>query len=152
MPVLKSLFRERSIHAVFDVSVAIKGLDGLLEVLGSILLFIISPQKIGQVIVSLTQHELSHDPHDLIANHLSSFAQNFSAHTQIFAALYLLSHGLVKIFLVWGLLKNKLWAYPASIAFLLGYIIYQIYRYNSNHAVSLILLSIFDAFIVLLTW
>jgi uncharacterized membrane protein len=33
-------------------------------------------------------------------------------------AVYLLAHGLVKVILVAALLKNQLWAYPWTIAFL----------------------------------
>jgi uncharacterized membrane protein len=40
-------------------------------------------------------------------------AQGFSVGTQNFDVFYLLSHGIVKLFLVAALLKNKLWAYPA---------------------------------------
>jgi uncharacterized membrane protein len=46
---------------------------------------------------------------------------------QIMGILYFFSHGFVKLFLVWGLLTNRLWAYPASIIFLTAFSIYQIY-------------------------
>lgn len=150
--ILKSLFKEKNIHGIFEVSVVIKGVDGLLEILGSLFLFLSSPEKINSIIIYLTQHELAEDSKDVIATHLINIVQHFSANTKLFQALYLLVHGLVKVFLVWGLLKNKLWAYPASIAFLAAFILYQIYRYTYTHAVSLILLTIFDLFIIVLTW
>ena len=46
----------------------------------------------------------------------------------LFGAVYLLTHGLVKVVLVVALLLNKLWAYPAMIAVLLLFIGYQLYR------------------------
>lgn len=46
---------------------------------------------------------------------------------QTMALLYFFSHGIVKLFLVWGLLTNRLWAYPLAIIFLSGFSIYQIY-------------------------
>jgi uncharacterized membrane protein len=132
--------------------VAIKGIDGLLEIIGSLFLFLISPEKINSIIIHLIQHELVEDPKDIIATHLLNTMHHFSASTKLFQALYLLVHGLIKVFLVWGLLKNKLWAYPASIAFLVAFIFYQTYRYTYTHALSLILLTIFDVFIIVLTW
>jgi len=149
---LKNLFKEKSIHEIFEVGVAIKGIDGLLEIIGSLFLFFISPDKINSWIISFTQHELSEDPKDYVANHLINAVHHFSANTKLFQALYLLSHGLIKIFLVWSLLRNKLWAYPVSVAFLITFIFYQVYRYSYTHAFSLIILTVFDIFIVGLTW
>jgi len=47
--------------------------------------------------------------------------------SQLMGMLYFFSHGIVKLFLVWGLLTNRLWAYPLSIIFLTGFSIYQIF-------------------------
>ena len=149
---MKDIPTENAIHKAFEVGVIIKGIDGVLEILGSILLLWISPQRVSSIIVFLTQHELSEDPHDFLATHLLRTAQEFSSGTKLFQSLYLLTHGVIKIFLVWGLLKNKLWAYPVSIAFLMAFIGYQMYRYSYNHAPSLLILTIFDAVIIGLTW
>jgi uncharacterized membrane protein len=51
-------------------------------------------------------------------------------------AFYLLSHGLVKVLLVAGLLREKLWAYPASLIVLSAFIAYQTYRYSSTHSIT----------------
>lgn len=150
--ILKNLFKEKSIHEIFEISVVIKGIDGLLEIIGSLFLFFISTAKINSIMIRLTQHELAEDSKDVIATHLITAVHHFSTNTKIFQALYLLIHGLIKIFLVWGLLKNKLWAYPTSMAFLIAFIFYQMYRYTYTYAISLILLTIFDIFIIVLTW
>jgi uncharacterized membrane protein len=149
---LKRLTRERRIHEVFRISIAIKGIDGLLEAIGGLILLYISPDRIKGVVSTLTQHELSEDPRDFIASHLANYARHLSAGTKVFEALYLVSHGLIKIFLVWGLLRNKLWAYPAAIGFLVVFIGYQLYRYSHTHAIGLLLLTGLDVGIILLTW
>lgn len=100
----------------------------------------------------LTQHELSKNPQDFIANHLLASAQHFTGDAKLFGSLYLLSHGIVKVLLVIALLNRKLSAYPAAIAFFMFFILYQLYRYTLNHSVWLIFLSVFDVFVVFLTW
>jgi hypothetical protein len=50
--------------------------------------------------------------------------------------------------LVTGLLREKLWAYPASFAVFGAFIAYQLYRYSFTHDVALIFLSIFDLFVI----
>ncbi len=64
----------------------------------------------------------------------------------------MLSHGVVKIVLVTALLRNKLWAYPWMIAFLIAFIAYQVYRMTFAPSVGLVALTIFDAFVAWLTY
>src|SRR5262249_3643387 len=100
----------------FDVGIFFKGLDGERETVGGLLLFVVRAETITGILTTLTQHELSEDPHDLIASQLGRLAQDFSASAQVFAAVYLLSHGVIKVVLVVSLFRELLWAYPAAIA------------------------------------
>jgi uncharacterized membrane protein len=136
----------------FRVILILKGLDGVLELVGGILLLLVSPQQIGSIARLLTQHELSEDPHDLIANALVHATGNLSASASLFGAIYLLLHGLVKVVLVWAVLQEKLWAYPWMIAFLLVFIAYQLYKILVSFSWGMALLTAFDIFIVWLTW
>ena len=141
----------RALDDTFKVSVILKGLDGLLELFGGVLLLSVKPATINRLLVRLTQHELSQDRHDFIATRLLHAGHDLN-HTQVFGALYLLAHGVVKIVLVYGLLKNQRWAYPTSLIFLGLFIAYQLYRIAVVPSIGLILLTVFDAFIVWLVW
>ncbi len=57
----------------------------------------------------------------------------------------------MKIVLVWAVLKDKLWAYPWMVAFLLVFIAYQSYQLVVGFTVGMALLTAFDIFIVWLT-
>ena len=141
--------REKRIFQVFEVAVTLKGLNAILEIiLGTLLL---STNLVNDVIHTLIQNELLDDPNDFFASHIQALL-SFSPHAQFFGALYLLSHGAVKVFLVVGLLRKKLWAYPASMAVLSLFIIYQIIRFLGTHSIWLLFLSIFDIFVVWLVW
>jgi uncharacterized membrane protein len=70
----------------------------------------------------------------------------------LFGAVYLLTHGGVKVALVVALLLNKLRAYPCMIVVLLSFIGYQLYRIVLNPIAGLVALTVFDALIVVLTW
>ena len=78
------------------------------------------------------------------------FGQHFSVAQHHFYAFYLLSHGLIKSLLVIGLLRERLWAYPASFAVFGAFIAYQLYRFTFTHDIGLVLLSIFDLFVIYL--
>ena len=143
---------ERRIHQVFVVSVLLKGAHALIECVSGLALFLISTETIVRWVNFLTQEELVEDPRDFIANHLLLMAQHLSVGTKTFYAFYLVIHGLIKVFLVWGLLKDKLWAYPLSLTALAGFIVYQLYRYSYTHSLGLIVLTVFDLFVMALVW
>ena len=141
-----------ALDRTFRISLVLKGLDGVLELIGGALLLLVSPEQMGSLVRVLTQHELSQDPHDVIANSLVHATGHLTASASLFGAIYLLLHGLVKVILVWAVLRDKLWAYPWMIAFLLVFIAYQAYRLLVSFSWGLLLLTAFDIFIVWLTW
>ena len=143
---------ERRIHQVFEVSVLLKGLHAVIECIGGVLLYRVSTASIVRLMNLMTQEELIEDPHDFIAMHLQSWAATFSIGTQKFYAFYLLSHGVIKLLLVIGLLKNHLWSYPASLFALTAFIGYQLYRYSYTHSLGLIVLTVFDLLVMVLIW
>jgi len=144
--------QEKRIHQIFAVSVSLKGLHALLEIVGGFALYFTSTATILGWISSYSQDQLSDDPNDWVATHLLRFGKTFSVAQHDFFAFYLLSHGFVKLLLVYGLLKEKLWAYPASFVVFGAFIAYQLYRYSFTHEIALIALSVFDLFVLALAW
>jgi uncharacterized membrane protein len=142
---------ETALDRTFRISIALKGLDGLLEIIGGIVLLFVAPATLQHWARTLTAHELAQDRHDFMATHLLHSASQLSRSTTLFAAVYLLSHGIAKVVLVVALLRNQLWAYPWLIALLGVFIVYQLYRLSYGFSLGLALLTAFDAFVVWLT-
>ena len=143
---------EHRIHQIFKVSVLLKGAHALIECVGGLALALVSTTTIAALVNRLTQEELIEDPNDFVASHLLTMAQNFSVSAQHFYAFYLVSHGLVKLFLVVGLLRGKMWAYPTSLVVLGLFIVYQLYRFSYTHGAGLIVLTLFDLLVMGLIW
>ena len=142
-----------ALDRTFKIGLVLKGLDGVLEVIGGALLLFLSPAAIQHLVRVLTAHELSEDPHDLIARYLLHTAGHLHHGTTLFGAIYLLSHGIAKIVLVALVLRDKLWAYPWLIGLLLAFIGYQLYQITAvRFSAGLTLLTVFDAILVWLTW
>lgn len=140
-----------ALDTTFNVTLILKGLDGVLELLGGVLLLVIAPATIDHFARWLTQHELSQDPHDFLARHLLHVTANLHK-TQLFGALYLLFHGAAKVVMVAGLWRREHWAYPVAFVFLGGFAVYQIYRMTFAPSIGLALLTVFDVFMLWLTW
>lgn len=141
--------KEAVIRDVFYVSLVFKGLNAAAETLLGVLLLFTDVTAIAQTYIHT---ELVEDPGDYIANSLQGFAGSVSPQSQTFAALYLLSHGIVKGLLVIGLLRNKLWAYPASLAVFSLFIAYQVIKWMSTHSPLLVALTVFDLVVMWLIW
>jgi len=136
----------------FRIGVLFKGLDGLIETIGGILLLLVSPDQINHLARWLTEGQLSEDPHDFIANHILKTAHNLTGASLVFGAIYLLSHGIVKIALVIEVLRGHLWAYIGLIVVTSLFVVYQVYRITfDKFSMSLFLLTIFDLAIIYLT-
>ena len=140
------------IHVAFEIGVILKGINGLLELFGGCVLLVMGPQTIQVLVSRLTQNELSEDPRDFIATHLRAAAAHLSANAQLFAAVYLLAHGVIKALLVYGLVRDQLWAFPTGIAVFGAFGVYQIYRYAIAPSGWLIALTVLDVAVILLTW
>jgi len=140
------------LHVAFEIGVILKGVNGLLELIGGILLLVVPPSAIQRFVVGLTHNELSRDPNDFIATHLRVAAEQLSVGGKLFAAIYLLSHGVIKAVLVYALLKDKLWAFPWAIGVFAAFGVYQMYRYFIQPSGWLIALTVLDVVVILLTW
>ena len=73
---MRAPLRNRVVHVLFDISAISKGVDGVLEIVGGALLLLVSPMKVHNIVRILTQHELSEDPHDLVAKYLLNSTQH----------------------------------------------------------------------------
>ena len=143
---------EKQIHLIFEVSLLLKGAFAGLEIIGGFLAYLVPKQFVLGVLAMLTQRELAEDPRDLVANYLLHAAQHLSVGTQHFAAIYLVSHGAVKLWLIIGLLRERLWYYPTAFVVFGLFIGYQVYRFSFTHSPYLIFLTAVDIVVVVLTW
>ena len=144
--------RERKIHLAFEISLLLKGLFALGEIIGGIAALFVSREFLLRSVSVLTEEELAEDPHDFIANYLLHSAQSLTIGTQLFVALYLLTHGAIKLWLIIGLLRQKLWYYPAAIVIFGLFILYQVYRFHFTHSAWLLLITTVDVIVIALTW
>jgi len=142
----------KTLDRFFYLTIWLKGLHAALEIVGGVALLFTSPELILRVVEVMTQDELANDPNDVVANALLHAAENVSVSSARFAAYYLLSHGVVKLFLVVGLLRNRRWAYPAALSVFGAFILYQVYRFTYTRSLGLVALTIFDLAVMWLIW
>jgi len=144
------LSKSRLAHWVFRLGILFKAADGLLETFGGFVLLAVSNQTMLSVVYWLVAPELKEDPTDWLANHLLEWTIQLSINAKVFAIVYLLVHGIVKIVIVAAIWLGQLWAYWfAGVVFTL-FVIYQMARFAVTHSSMMLLLTAVDLVVIVL--
>jgi uncharacterized membrane protein len=143
---------ERTLRRLFIVTLWAKAAFAAIDVLAGIATWFVSREILLRLVVALTHGELAEDRRDVVANYLLHAAQHLSIGAKTFGAIYLLAHGVIKLWLVIGLLRERLWYYPVAIGVFLAFIGYQMYRYALASSLLLLGLTVLDVVVIALTW
>ena len=138
------------LHSAFVASIAIKGLNGILET--TLGLIFLSTGSLHWLINRLSEVQMIADPHGWLAARLHRALTEMSVKTESFAAIYLFAHGVIKIILAWGLLRDRRWAFPVSMVLLSVFVCYQLYHFAQSHSVVIPFLASFDVVVIWLIW
>ena len=139
-------------HTLFKSSILLKGFFAVLETLAGLTLLVSTRDHLTQFIHFMFHNRLVADPNDPFATFALAQLQDFDVTRHTFIAVYLTLHGLVKVGVVAALYSERLWAFPVGLTALGVFIVYQMERYFATHAPLLLLISVLDAFIMLLAW
>ncbi len=144
--------RRTFFHWLFEIGVIVKGIDGILEIIGGLLLFFVTQHSLDRVVAMLTVRELSTDSDDFILNIVINALAHVDISAKVFGSVFLLSHGVLKVFLVYNLLKERLWVFPVAIAVMEAFILYQLYRIGQHHSLTLKIFTTLDVLVIGFIW
>lgn len=134
----------RVLHDLFELSVYFKGAYSFLELLLGIAIVFINRHLVTSTLAYFIQGELNENPRDWFVNQLLHLTNHLTPSSELFMGWYFIANAAAKLFLVWGLLTNRLWAYPATVAFLGLFVCYEIYRIVHTHSPVLAILIVVD--------
>lgn len=149
------MFQEKSIRRLFRWSLYGKGIFGILEFCGGILLLVASHEQLNSFInalVTFIEEDVTLHAGDIVVRLLLKIAAYFSISSAAFIIYYMISHGTVKIFLVTSLLFDKLWAYPVGLVAMSALVSYQVYRLSLTHSLVLMGFTLYDMLVIYLIW
>ncbi|MGH8800386.1 MAG: DUF2127 domain-containing protein [Casimicrobiaceae bacterium] len=139
-------------HRLFELALLMKSLNALVELVGGLLALFVPLRTVDRLVLWLTASDIADDPHDWLANTLVHAAEKLSMGTKLFASFYLLSHACVKIFLVYSLWRERLWAFPVALWFIGALVCYSLYRFTHTHSVALLFFIAIDVVIMWFIW
>jgi uncharacterized membrane protein len=143
------------VHQAFWWSLFIKGLDGLLQFLGGIAVLAVEPGTLGRFYRWVTRFLFGHRSGNPEAAFISDTAHAFHINSESLVAIYLLVNGIIKLLLVYGLLKEKLWVFPAALAGFILFFSLEIYRLSVHFYWGIFIfmcISVFVITMVILEW
>lgn len=144
--------RDRLLHWLFEASLAIKGLLTSLEALAGLGLIVTPNPLVARFVYWVSHYQIAEHPEDTLASWTLRAVQQFPVPTQHFYALYLLAHGGLKLTMVLLLWRRVVWAYPAAMVVLAGFVAYQLFEFVHAGSPFLLLLAVFDLVMIGLVW
>jgi uncharacterized membrane protein len=145
-------FTDRLWHRAFCAAIVFKGLDGVLELISGILFLCVPFPDLAELFFRVGRSAWMQDPDDFIARSLRHGFDHLSAANKIFAGVYLLGHGVVKLMLVVGLWRNQRWVFPVATLTIAAFIIYQTVRLVHHFSATLVVLMVLDVAVLGLIW
>lgn len=142
----------RALHWLYCLVVGFKAIDALLETAGGVLFFVAGKNGLQRLVDRLTGSWLATDPDDRLAHALRHTFATASERSRVFAAVFLLGHGIVKSAFVFGLWRRWRWVFPAAVAALAGFALYELWRWLHTHSLAMPILAGVDLAAAALIW
>jgi uncharacterized membrane protein len=142
----KSIFKK-----TFNVALVIKAIDGILEVISGALTAFVSNSSLNVFLESIRQGVASSHESGLLDKGILALEKDLNLRSQSILGSFLLSHGIIKIIIVYYVLKGRLWAYPAAIIVFSLFTVIQAIQLISGFSITVAALTIFDILVVILT-
>lgn len=150
---MNNIGKTKGIYRLFQIAVLVKGFDGVAETIAGSLLLFVRPYTLDSFVAWMTVREISMNPADPLAGALRHAAQALTFDTERFVSVYLLAHGIVKIVLAVGLLRELRWAFPTALWFLGIFSTYQFYRFFAHtHSIALLIFATIDVCVMWFVW
>lgn len=144
--------RERYWHELFEAGVFFKALNSMWEIVAGVFLLTALRNWFTHTFIYVSIQEFLGRSDDFPFTYAQSHLMHVPPNSRVFIGVYLLFHGLMNAFLSYNLYRDRLWAFPVSMAFTSAFFIYQVYRLAHTHSPLLLAISILDIAFIVLTY
>lgn len=143
-------FIQKHSQKIFTASILTKAGIGVVEIIVGVFFYFVSYATLNRLADVFIYSEIAEDPDSIFLKMLGSGFQSLFAYSKLFWAFLLIAHGVVKVFLIHGLLRNKRWSYLVSAIVFSYFILDQTRRFFSIPSIFLGLITLFDILVVFL--
>lgn len=154
MSVLKKIRHSPWFDTIYRISIGIKGFDGLVELVAG-LIMVFSPQTPHVLLMRAADFFADKDTNFFtwLADVVFKFDADLTGQTTLFIIIFLLSHGIIKLVLVYCLLKRFYRVYPYAIVVLLLMLVAQLWPLvRDPTSVAMWFMTVLNALIIYVVW
>ncbi len=139
--------KEELLDVSFNAMLLGKSIFAFVEFFSGLLLIFIPLDLIKSTI----QHLAASIAFAPLSSMITNAGERVTSDATLFAVIYLLLHGALKLVTLALLWRKILWSYPLSIVLLLGFITYQMFEFFNHGAISMLVLCVVDLVMITLT-
>lgn len=139
--------KEELLDVSFNAMLLGKSIFAFVEFLSGLLLIFIPLDLIKSTI----QHLAASIAFAPLSSMITNAGERLTSDATLFAVIYLLLHGALKLVTLALLWRKILWSYPLSIVLLVGFITYQMFEFFNHGAISMLVLCVVDLMMIALT-
>jgi uncharacterized membrane protein len=143
---------EKQIYQLFKWSILIKGAISVAEVIVGTLVMFIPVSVIMWMANYIVENIFAGNTENFFAAEIISNAEALAGIGTLIIGAYLIARGGIKLGLIIGLLKNKLWAYPWSLIVIGLLVVFQVFELIKTLHLGIIFVTIFDLVVMYLIW
>ncbi len=138
---------------LYRVGIVVKGFDGIVEFVSGMAI-LLSPHLLHMALIGVSAEFGEHNarPFQFIAQYIGRVDTQLFHSGLFFLTLFLITHGAVKIALVYALIRRIVKAYPAALVTLVLFLLYQIYVLITSFSVLMVFFTLLDVAIIWLVW
>lgn len=133
------------LHKAYLITIIIKGLFGLLEFCGGVIIAIFGPQRLYGLVLRIIAPELYEGGHFRTAQLALHGAAALAQTRGHFVIFYLFVHGTLKMTITAVLLRGRgRWVFPVAVVILLGFIAFFGFDLSKRWSIWVLGLALFD--------
>ena len=146
------LSTKTTLDKAFAIGIGLKALDAIVELVGGLFVLVGGKDYLQALVHRMLGPELGEGANGFVVARLLHWSAHLQHGTVLFAAIYLLVHGVAKLVVVAELLRGKLWAYPGLIILITLFVLYQVFHMvTTGLTLAYLVLTVFDLVIIALT-
>jgi uncharacterized membrane protein len=139
----------RFIDVAYTIGVIVKGIDGAIEFVVGVLL-LVAPALVHLVMAAAAAEvrEGHTSASRFIADYVARLDSQLARSGLAFLIAFLVVHGVVKLVLVYCLLRKFHRIYPIALAVLALFLVYQVYAFITGPSIGMAVFAVLDALII----
>jgi uncharacterized membrane protein len=148
-----TLWRQPWFERIYIIGLIVKGIDGVLEFIAGMAI-LISPSLVHRFLTMLSGEFGEHNarPFQFIAEYIGHVDANLLHSGLVFLTLFLIFHGVIKIGLVYCLVRRIEKVYPIALILLIAFFLYEVYVFITTLSIPLAVFMALDLGIIWLVW